>query len=370
MTERRRLIVVTVCVVAVAIIVLLIVPRARQMFAPVPTRALIAVQAGSESAARIGGAWTLPAGTPFRLYAVLEARTREGHTVYFSDAPALEVGDRRVSVDDVSTWDQRLDARVLWFTIEGAPAFVDAANAEAQAAFKLREIHRPNWPQAWSVPGSVQPRSQTLAGGREKYGPLRFGTAAYQVRILLFGPESQIRPRERYESPGAEVLLAQPDSVARVTVKLPGALGPASAVFGLPEFESDPDAGVELTPRLQRILHLGLAFRHAAVIAATLEVAGRRWVDLSWRPLDLEEGPKWGAGGVRAGDLLRSGGRIVLLWRDADGSGRLSAGDLCFDMVKGPAVRSLSEVFSGSGLVEWAALSAPAGVDSELPATH
>lgn len=362
MTDRRRLIVVTVCVAVVAIVVLLVLPEARQALAPVPTRALIAVQVGSEPTARVDGALTLPAGTPFRLYAVLQARTRAGRTVYFTEAPALEVGGDLVPAADLAVWDERLEARVLWFTIEGAPAFVDAANAEAQNAFKLREEHRPEWPRAWSIPGSVEASSQTLAGGREEHGPLRFGTAAYQVRILLYGPESQIRPRERYESPGADALATHPETVTRVTVELPGALGPVSSVFGLPQFEADPEGGATLSPRLQHLLSLGLAFRQAAVIAATLEKAGARWADLRWQALDLSSGPAWGgAGGVAAGDLVRSGGRIVLLWRDADGDGRLSNGDLCFDMAKGPAVRALSEVFAGSGLVEWAPLGAPSG---------
>lgn len=360
MSDRKRLIVVTAVVLVVAVVALFILPRTRQAFAPVPHKAVVAVQIGDDGVASVGGPEvTIPQGTPFRLYAVLEAAARDGKPVYYTQAPALRVDGENVPADAIQPWDERLEAHVLWFTVEGAPAFVRAGDEEAEAAFKLREVHRADWPQAWSIPGSVEPSIQTLAAGRDTHGPMDFGTAAYQVRVLLYGPESKIRPRERFFSPGVDALVSEADVAPRVTVTLPGRLGPVSSVFGLPQFEADPEHGKDLSPRLRKILELGLAFRRAVVLHKTLELANTRWDDLSWSDIDLESGPTWGENGAQAGDLVRSGGRLVLLWRDADGDGRLSDGDLCFDLQKGPAVRALGEVFTGEGLVEWATLGSP-----------
>lgn len=359
MSDRKRMVIVTVVVLVVAVIALFVLPRAREAFAPVPQKAVVAIQVGDDGIPGIGDSpVTIPAGTPFRLYAVLEAATRDGDPVYYTEASSLRVHGDMVPEDAVRPWDDRLEAHVLWFTIEGAPAFVRAGNAEAEEAFKLREVHRADWPQTWTVPGSVEPSVQTLAGGRDAHGPLNFGTAAYQVRVLLYGAESKIRPRQRFLSPGVDALTSEADVVPRVTVALPGRLGPISSVFGLPQFESDAERGKRLTPSLRRFLELGLAFRRAGVLHQTLALAGTRWDDLRWLETDLEAGPTWGDEGVHPGDLVRSGGRVVLLWRDADGDGRLSDGDLCFDVEKGPAVRSLAEVFTGEGLVEWATLGA------------
>lgn len=360
MSDRKRLIVVTAVVLVVAVVALFILPRAREAFAPVPRKAVVAIQVGDGGVPTIGGSEvTIPAGTPFRLYAVLEAATRDGDPFYYTQATALQVDGKKVPAGAIQPWDERLEAHVLWFTVEGAPAFVRAGNEEAESAFKLREVHRADWPQAWSIPGSVEPSIQTLAGGRDTHGPMDFGTAAYQVRILLYGPESKIRPRERFLSPGVNALMSEADVAPRVTVALPGRLGPVSSVFGLPQFEADAEQGKDLTPRLRKTLELGLAFRRAAVLRKTLELAHKQWDDLNWSEIDLESGPAWGENGVLAGDLVRSGGRVVVLWRDADGDARLSDGDLCFDLEKGPAVRALGEVFTGEGLVEWATLGSP-----------
>jgi hypothetical protein len=62
----------------------------------------------------------------------------------------------------------------------------------------------------------------------------------------------------------------------------------------------------------------------------------------------------WGKAGVAAGDLLRVGNRVVVVYRDDGTPGRLDGADLCFDYLEGPAVERLESVFSVGGLVEWA----------------
>ena len=60
--------------------------------------------------------------------------------------------------------------------------------------------------------------------------------------------------------------------------------------------------------------------------------------------------------GVARGDLIRAGGRVVVLYEDRGTPGRLDRGDLCFDFEQGAEVLPLSEVFVGEGLLELARL--------------
>ncbi|MGH9380170.1 MAG: hypothetical protein ACRD2Z_06110 [Thermoanaerobaculia bacterium] len=350
--DSQRLVWIAAGVLFAAVVAVLVVPRARETLAPEPVRAFVAIEVDGEGVARTGDL-ELTSGMGFRLHAVIEAVRRGGEALYYTEAPALEIDGEPVPAERVRPWDRSLEARVLWFGVEGVPPFVAGGDREAIGAVRFQEIFRADWPQAWSVPGSVEPTSERLARGRDAHGPFPFGTAAYQVRVLLYGPESEIRARQRLASPGGEALATGSDPVARVEVTLPGRLAAASRVFGLPQIE--PAEGSPLPPALARLLEQGLAFRRAQVLAATLGDADRRWEELAWETVDPEAGPPWGEEGVEPGDLVRAGGRVVILYRD-QGDGRLGRGDLAFDFVDGPAVRALNEIFVGEGLLEWAAL--------------
>lgn len=350
--DSQRYVWIAAVVLLVAVVAVLLVPKTRETLAPQPQRAFVAIEVGGEGVARPGPV-ELASDTAFRLHAVLEATTRGGEPLYYTEAPALEIDGEQVPAERLRPWDRALEARVLWFSVEGVPPFVSAADAQAVAAFRFQEVYRADWPQAWSVDGVVAPTSERLARGRREHGPFAFGTGAYQARILLYGTESAIRPRASFHSPGAAALDDGSGRVARVEKSLPGPLAPASRVFGLPQIE--PAEREPLPPALAALLERGHAFRRVQVLGATLSAAGRQWGELTWRDIDPEAGPPWGQEGVAAGDLLRSGGRVVILYRDL-GDGRLSEDDLAFDFADGPAVRALSEIFAGEGLLDWASL--------------
>ena len=165
------------------------------------------------------------------------------------------------------------------------------------------------------------------------------------------------------------------------TVPAVPAGGAASAVFGLTQIEPPPDAGEAMLDEIARLTRDGRAFGRVALLGAIIEDAGRSIDGLVWQRIGLEGEQPWGAGGVAPGDLLRVGGRVVVLYREAapapaadtgdtrgtappsdtaGTAGALDRTDLCFDYVHGAAVRPLGAVFAESqgegGQVEWASL--------------
>ena len=168
----------------------------------------------------------------------------------------------------------------------------------------------------------------------------------------------------------------------RVTATLPAPAAAASAAFGLTEIAPPPGAGEAMLDGLARLTRDRRAFGRVALLGAIIEDAGRTIDGLVWQRISLEGEQPWGAGGVAAGDLLRVGDRVVVLYRDASPAadaatpirptappappastgipGALDRTDLCFDYVHGAAVRALGAVFAESkgegGQVEWASL--------------
>ncbi len=139
-----------------------------------------------------------------------------------------------------------------------------------------------------------------------------------------------------------------------VTARLDGALATPSAVFGVPQLELGDDAEPALAERVGELWRRRLAFSRVRLLRELLDRSGRSWEELSWRAVDLGEGPVWGAGGAAAGDLLRVGERFVVLVADEGEPGRLDDGDLGFDFDRGAVLRRLGEIYTGEGLVEWA----------------
>ncbi len=76
--------------------------------------------------------------------------------------------------------------------------------------------------------------------------------------------------------------------------------------------------------------------------------SAQRIDQLDWRWTDLAGGTSWGPE-LAAGDLLRVGERIVVMYQDGGAAGALDYEDLCFDFVDGARIRPLGEVFSGEG---------------------
>jgi len=369
-TSKRIVRIVIVAALAVVAVVL-IWPKAKESLAPKPERAIVAIQvAGAERA--VTGPVEITPGTDFTLYAVLEAKSRSGEPVYYTEAPGLEIDGKPVPADALRRWDRPQRVKVFWFTVEGPAPYLKLKAPENLDRFTYTEFFRADWPTAWTIPGSVTSRfGQSLSRGEAGSeanvlgGERTFGTQRYQVRIELFEGDKQITPSARYISPGSKALPDGAATFSTVYSAYPGAAGPASLAFGLTEIKPPPEPGADLQGRLTDLTEKHLAFSRLPLIRQVLAAAGTTSDDLDWHEVDLGDGPAWSGGesggagsdeGVSRGDLLRAGGRVVVLFEDRGTLGRLDRQDLCFDFEQGAAVLPLSEVFVGEGLLELAHL--------------
>jgi hypothetical protein len=345
-------------VVAGVILVVVLVSlggRVQRELAPEPRAAWVAISAGDDPVA-VSGPIELAAGEPFTLHAVLEAESWRGERVFYTEAEGLRLDGDEIPGSALRRWSGSEKVRILWFTVEGAPPYLEVAAAADLERLQFREMFRADWPQAWSVPGSVEPSRRRL-GARGPAGAVAgFGTQRYHVRIEFFGSASSVVPRLRIRSWGAEEVERESERFSTVTARLAGPLAASSGVFGTPQVESMNAAGPELVADLDQLWRRRLAFSRLVLLREFLDRAGRPWEELGWRAVDLEAGLPWGDGAAAPGDVLRVGERFVILVADEGQPGRLDHGDLGFDFDKGAALRRLEEIFTGQGLVEWAPL--------------
>jgi len=352
MTRPGRLL---IAALALAVVILLAWPasrRVRRDLALEAVAAWVAVERGAAGQAEVGR-FALPAGEDFTLHAVLEAR-RGGRRLFFTEAERVVIEGEELGGEQLRPWEgDGLQARVLWFTVEPRSPVVRAAEEVAQLRYQSN--FRADWPRAWQVPGRLDAyRRRLTAGDGDLAG--RFGTQRFQVRIELFGRGSSIRPEHRVVSAGPDDLLAAPALFPGAVATLPGVLGPASRVFGLPQVVGD--LGAEPARLVARWHEEALAFTLPLLLREMAGAAQRPWQELSWRTIDLADGPAWGDGGVAPGDLVRVGNRVVVLYRDDGATGRLDGRDFCFDYLEGASVERLEAVFAGEGLVDWASWTA------------
>jgi hypothetical protein len=374
MTSEKKIFWAVVLAAAAAVGVLWLWPRVGERVAPRPVAAWVAVEVDGAGVARVGPV-EVPAGTPFTLHAVLEAETRRGEAVFYTEAPGLELPGGAVPAERLRRWRGPLQAKVLWFTVEGPNPYLELAAGEGLERLQFAEYLRSDWPFNWSVRGRVEPASDDhlSAPGADDETP--FGTQRYQARIELYAEEGQMVPQARFASWGKEAVRERRDRFPTVTATLPGPAATASAAFGLTQIEAvAPDPALRRT--LVDLTRQRLAFSRVPLLAEVIAAAGRRAEDLGWRSITLDGGQVWGEE-VHAGDLLRAGDRWVVLYRDAapppalaegetpppagaagPGDGRLDGDDLALDFVRGAAVRRLSQIFdlTGGGAVGWAPL--------------
>lgn len=353
MSAERRYLWIAVAVVVLVAILILLAPRVREQLAPEPRGALVAVGT-SDSAVATVGRTVLESGRPFRLYAVLTAVGRDGEPIYYTEAEALEIEGVVVPADRLRRWNRAGKLVVLWFTIEGYRPFVELDSLGQLESYRFEEVLRPEWGRGWTIAGSVTPRNHSLARSLGPGEELPFGTARYHVRIERLASTGGPTPVARYRSPTGADLLADGPLPTSVVMRLGDTLARPSAVFGLPHFESAETASRDLLRRLGGWYRRDLAFSRLLVLSEVLKDSGLAWRDLVWRPIELADRPAFRSAG--SGDLLRSGERIVVIYRDRGEIGRLDYDDLCLDFVENAAVRPLREVFTGGGVLEWADL--------------
>jgi hypothetical protein len=298
----------------------------------------------------------VPAGKGFTLHAVLAAEPAVGERHYYTEAPRVEIGGRELPAAALRRWDRQDPVRVLWFTVEGNTPYLPLATAADLDRFAVREFFRADWPNAWAVPGSLEPANddglERQLVGRDQ----PFGTQRYHVRVEIFSPGNTLAPRQRGSSWGAADLEARGDAFPTVVASLPGPLATPSRVFGLTEIE--PAAVLE-PPALERVADLlrrELAFTGVWALEQACRAAGASCAALEWRPV------AWGAAwekDVAAGDLLRAGDATVVLYRDAGEVGRLDGADLALVYRRGAAVRALADALPPDAAPEVARLPSP-----------
>ena len=329
-------------------------PRVREELLPEPKSAWVAIQPAGAAEATVGQI-EIDSGTSFRLHAVVEAVTRTGKRVYYTEAPGLMMDGVEVPAESIRRWNHPGDVVILWFTIEAYRAVHSVYGDQDVDDFRFEAMFRPGWGRGWSVTGSLAPRTGSLAQGAEEFGPFTFGTQRFHVRVESYPRGDGFAPDKRFASFGASDL---PEQVARfptVVAKLGGPLSHPSSIFGLAEVQVAEQAHQLTRERVGALIRDRLLFSKPTLLAQVLALSGVSWDELEWQPVDLEAGRPW-EGDVGAGDLLRVGERVVFLYQDRGVRGQLDYDDLCFDYEKGAAVRTLREVFTGGGLVDWARL--------------
>ena len=343
--------------VALAAALFVLGGRVQEELAPEPRAAWVAIATGDDPLA-VSGPVEVAAGEPFTLHAVLEAQDWRGERVYYTNAEALQLGEERIPEAALRRWTGGEEVRVLWFTVEGGPPFLEVATVADLERLQFRESFRADWPQAWTVPGSVEPSRRRLVAGEPAAGMAGFGSQRFHVRIEFFSPLNTVVPRLRMRSWGTAEVESESERFPAVTARLPGPLAVPSAVFGTPQVELAEGVDDAAESAVVDLRRRRLIFGRLPLLRDLLDRAGRSWDGLDWQAVDLAEGPEWGADGVAPGDLLRVGERFVVLVVDEGAAGRLDDGDLGFDFDRGAALRRLGEIFTGEGLVEWAPLEA------------
>ncbi len=370
-TQTRILIGALLCLSLIAAGIYLAPTVNEKILQPQVTRAWVAIEVADSGVADVGVV-SIEAGTPFTLHAVLEATRRNGESVYYTRAPALRFLDRAgqpgepVPASSIRLWDRRGLVKVRWFTIEGRQPVLRLEPGQGADKLAFEPYFRADWPTSWSVPGSVDPAfdDRLNLGSRLIAGETDFGTQRYYARVELYRDEKQVLASDRFASPGPDALRTDPATFSTVVASLPGAAGPASRVFGLTQIEMPADAPDTLRNGISELIDQRLAFTGLSVLweqmgmggeqraagdtdtdvtgAATQAPDARR----AWQDVDLSAAPAWDQV-VARGDLLRVGGRVVVLYADRGVAGVLDYGDLCFDFAAGATVRALGDVFSG-----------------------
>lgn len=378
-TQTRILIGAILCLSLVAAGIYLAPTINEKVFQPQVVRALVAIEVADSGIADVGVV-SIEAGTTFTLHAILEATRRSGGSVYYTRAPGLRFLDAAgkpgepVPASSIQPWDRRGLVKVRWFTIEGRQPVLRLEPGQGLDMLKFEPYFRADWPTSWSVPGFVEPAfdDRLNLGSRLTPGETDFGTQRYYVRVELYQDEKQVLASERFASPGPEELLADPATFSTVVASIAGAAGPASRVFGLTQIELPAEAPPALRDEIGELVDQRLAFTGLSVLweqmrtdegtgpsgAGDSNVADADAADVDagdpdsmgarreWQDIDLSATPAWGQA-VARGDLLRVGGRVVVLYADRGVTGVLDYEDLCFDFVGGATVRALGDVFSG-----------------------
>lgn len=339
---------IALAVVAIVLIVFAL-GRVTDELRPEPVAVWVGVQPEGESRAIVGPV-VRPAGTKFQLQAVLEARSVGGDRVLYTAAEELTFLGEQVPTEELETWSRGGQIKVLWFSVEGTPPFLEVGSSADFEMLRFHENFRADFAQSWTVTGDIRPSLENFVPGNESiYPDERFGVQRFRIRMEFFGPSNRLVPKLRLESWGASELLEHASDFSSLLLTLPGSLRIPSTAFGLNQVEWAETPDEELVAELKAWKDRGVVFSKIQVLADWLEEQGTTWDKLVWTGVELAATDTRGV----PGDLLRVGDRVVWLYQDRGVIGRLDYQDLCLDFEQGARVLELGNVFAGDGLVEW-----------------
>jgi len=322
---------------------LFFLPKVENPLAPEPLRAFVALRAEGEAAAS-NGAHRLAAGAPFRLFAVVEATSWRGETIFLTDAPALVLDGTPIAAERIRPWPEGRIAKVRWFTLEGFSPWFEVSSEADLDRYALVETFHPEWGDGWSVAGVVDPKLVQLDAA-SPLRPLPWGTQRYAARVEFFEAAGALTPSSRVRTPGPDAARAGDPSVTSLVASLDPPLAVLSQRFGRTEGELGPDAPDAVVAGLDALVDRDLVFRRTRLLAAHVAALGGGTAPVVWRRVDvLASDLRWGDD-AGPGDLLQAGNRLVALFRDEGEPGRVDPGDLVFDLWKGLRVLRLGDVF-------------------------
>lgn len=351
-TQSNRAFWVGVAVAVAATLLLFFWPRVAEELRPQPRRAHVAIE-GDDGVAR-SASINVEYGTEVTLHAVLEAETAGGESIYYTEAAALEIDDQRISPERLRPWDRPEGLAVLWFTVEGKVPYVPISDEGSLDEWQFEEFFRADWPRTWSIRADVTSRHGVHLPRSEADRERSFGVQRYHVRLELRQPDRPAYVQERYRSVGADSVFELGDRFPTLSVELPGPLARASSVFGLSQLEPVGDLPPSALERLVALSANHFAFSRATLFRDILRDRGRTLDQLPWQIVTLgADALRW-SDEVSAGDFVRVGGRVTVLFQDRGLPDQLDDQDLCFDFERGTRIRSLAEVFTEGARVEWA----------------
>lgn len=359
-----------ISIIAVSLVALAIFmqPALEEQLAPEPEIAWVAIQCGDDGVAEVGPVQQVLGEASCRLQAVLEARDGDDEPVYYTEAKRLSFWGEEVDSDRLRSWRRGRWVKIRWFTLEGDRPYIRLTSEIGIRSFRMEEFLRSEWPLAWTIPAEIDAANDNHLTNDSKLERQIFGTQRFHVRVEIYRLEDDLIPMRVVRSWGIQDLKQHIDAFPTLRVVLPGRLEPVSQAFGLTQLEPPPDADLQILAQIEELSRQDIAFSRQTLLHDQIQYAGRPLKGLQWQAVDLSgataRGEALGQDGAgsdsapQAGDLVRVGDRVVILYDDQGLPGVLDYDDWCFDFVQGIAVRSLKEVFSGEGAtnVEWASL--------------
>ncbi len=322
-------------------------PTVEDRLAPTLTEAWVAIEVEGTGVARVGPV-EIDEGTGFTLHAVVGATKRNGDTVYYTAADRLKIDDQEIPAESLQPWDRNRPVKIRWYTLEGRSPFM-TLGTEGISTFRFESFLRSDWPLAWSIPGAIDPANDDHLQSDDAVPRPMLGTQRFRTQLELYRFADDLLPTQVVRSWDVDDLKREVERFPTVTVVSNDGAREVSRWLGLTQLVPPADPPVELVRQIDELARHRIAFSRLTLLRDLARASGTSFGNLVWSSLDIAEQMRWPSD-AQAGDLLRVGDRVVVLFRDRGEPGLVDYQDLCFDFVQGIEVRALGDVFSGEGL--------------------